>query len=113
MTVDPARVVEQAAEATRNGAPLVLAVSGGIDSMVLLHAMARAARTRIACVATFDHGTGGAATRAAEHVRSVSERLGIPVSVARADEALDVREGHEAPCRTPPHAPRLHDIRSP
>ncbi len=104
MTVDPARVVEQAAEATRNGAPLVLAVSGGIDSMVLLHAMARAARTRIACVATFDHGTGGAATRAAEHVRSVSERLGIPVSVARADEALDVREGHEAAWRTARYA---------
>ena len=47
---------------------LVLAVSGGVDSMVLLDAAARAvARARI-IVATFDHGTGDAASRACAHV---------------------------------------------
>lgn len=60
-------------------APLLLAVSGGLDSMVLLSAMARVARDRIAAVATFDHGTGEAATRAAEHVEREAQRLGVPI----------------------------------
>ena len=52
----------------RTDGPLLLAVSGGMDSMALLHALACVARERIAAVATFDHGTGDAATRAAAHV---------------------------------------------
>ena len=44
---------------------LVLAVSGGRDSMVLLEAAARVIRDRVAAVATFDHGTGTQATDAA------------------------------------------------
>src|SRR5260370_15947981 len=112
MAGDPARVVEAGAEATRNGAPLVLAVSGGIDSMVLLHAMARVARTRIACVATFDHGTGVAATRAAEHVRSESERLDIPLAGAPARQAPDGPRGPGAPRRTP-RDPVLRPTRPP
>lgn len=52
----------------------VLAVSGGVDSMVLLDAAAEIAPERIT-VATFDHGTGPAATEAASFVaRSASER---------------------------------------
>ncbi|MDB4885490.1 MAG: hypothetical protein JWN79_928, partial [Gemmatimonadetes bacterium] len=43
----------RAARAT--DAPLLLAVSGGLDSMALLAAMAQAARGRLAAVATFDH----------------------------------------------------------
>ncbi len=56
---------------------LLLAVSGGRDSMVLLHA-ASAARKRDIVVATFDHGTGPAAMRAAELVERVADRLGLP-----------------------------------
>ncbi len=56
--------------------PLVLAVSGGRDSMVLLQAMARWAPERIAAVATFDHGTGTYATDAASLVAAESRRLG-------------------------------------
>ncbi len=59
--------------------PLVLAVSGGRDSMVLLHAMAKWAPERIAAVATFDHGTGGYATDAASLVAAESRRLGLTV----------------------------------
>jgi tRNA(Ile)-lysidine synthase len=57
--------------------PLLLAVSGGLDSMVLLRAMTRVARDRIAAVATFDHGTGPAARRAAAHVAREADRLGL------------------------------------
>ena len=59
--------------------PVILAVSGGRDSMVLLQAMARWAPERIAAVATFDHGTGQHATDAASLVAAESRRLGLTV----------------------------------
>uniref|UniRef100_UPI00286E7E40 ATP-binding protein n=1 Tax=Gemmatimonas sp. TaxID=1962908 RepID=UPI00286E7E40 len=63
--------------------PVVLAVSGGRDSMVLLQAMARWAPECIAAVATFDHGTGRYATDAASLVAAESRRLGLTVVGAR------------------------------
>lgn len=65
-------------------APLVLAVSGGRDSMALLHAMARWAPERVAAVATFDHGTGEHATEAASLVAAQARRLGLTVVRERA-----------------------------
>lgn len=59
--------------------PVVLAVSGGRDSMVLLQAMARWAPERIAAVATFDHATGSFATDAASLVAAEGRRLGLTV----------------------------------
>src|SRR5215210_2476805 len=66
---------------------VVLAVSGGRDSMVLLDYAARWARAAIAAVATFDHATGPAATRAASLVRLRARALGLPVRSARARKA--------------------------
>ncbi len=63
---------------------LVLAVSGGRDSMALLFAMARWAPDRIAAVATFDHGTGDHATSAASLVAAEGRRLGLTVVRERA-----------------------------
>lgn len=65
--------------------PLVLAVSGGLDSMTLLHLVSRrrAIRARC-CVATFDHGTGPHAARAVRLVRATARALGIPVVAGRA-----------------------------
>lgn len=73
---------------------LVLAVSGGCDSMVLLHAVARAlvdsndgggaAAPRVR-VATFDHGTGPHAIAAARLVEAEGARLGLEVSARRAE----------------------------
>ena len=64
---------------------VVLAVSGGRDSMSLLHAVAaRAGDNRIACVATFDHATGANSARAAALVTRVAGELGLETISARA-----------------------------
>src|SRR5437764_11981453 len=58
---------------------VVVAISGGLDSMVLLTAASRLEpRTRKGItVATFDHGTGRAARRAASLVARQASRLGF------------------------------------
>ncbi|MDQ6717415.1 MAG: tRNA lysidine(34) synthetase TilS [Gemmatimonadota bacterium] len=56
----------------------VLAVSGGLDSMVLLHAVAaRHASENRPVVATFDHGTGPAAKHAVTIVAAAAMRAGF------------------------------------
>jgi tRNA(Ile)-lysidine synthase len=74
--------LEVALEAVQG--PVVLAVSGGCDSMALLHAMARWAPRRVAAVATFDHATGDYATEAASLVAAQARRLGLTVVRERA-----------------------------
>jgi tRNA(Ile)-lysidine synthase len=64
--------------------PLVLAVSGGVDSMVLLHGVARVAPARVTAVATFDHSTGPASRAAAALVGVVAARYGFDVIGGRA-----------------------------
>jgi tRNA(Ile)-lysidine synthase len=61
----------------------VLAVSGGVDSMVLLDAAATVTKRRTLTVATFDHGTGPAATAAVHLVARRAESLGIPTVIGR------------------------------
>lgn len=78
-------------EVARVLAPLprvVVAVSGGLDSMTLLHAVAHAKPDRIAAVAVFDHRTGPAARRAVAHVREAVETLRLPLRVGRATRTL-------------------------
>lgn len=64
----------------------VLAVSGGLDSMVLLSAAAKLppSAKRNITVATFDHGTGSAANRAAALVARQAFRLGFSCVSGRA-----------------------------
>lgn len=72
----------------------LLAVSGGLDSMAMLRAASKVAqpgRTQI-IVATFDHGTGPAARRAAALVARESDRLGIEC-VAAKSAVKGTREG--------------------
>ncbi|HEX6052397.1 MAG TPA: tRNA lysidine(34) synthetase TilS [Gemmatimonadaceae bacterium] len=72
--------------------PLVLAVSGGRDSMVMLHAVhqalsapvPQARRAPSVRVATFDHGTGPAAATATALVAEEASRLGLSVCVGHA-----------------------------
>ena len=58
------------------GRRLVLAISGGIDSMVLLDAAAAVLPARRLVVATFDHGTGPEAARAAARRRRTVAEVG-------------------------------------
>ncbi|MEP6622730.1 MAG: tRNA lysidine(34) synthetase TilS, partial [bacterium] len=101
MPNDCGHLVRLAAErAARNArVPLVLAVSGGLDSMALLGAMDDVAHGQIAAVATFDHGTGAAATVAARHVCRAAAQRGLPVVSARADRHVAATAGREAAWR--------------
>jgi tRNA(Ile)-lysidine synthase len=83
----PAAALLQAAvevAVSRASGPLVLAISGGRDSMALMHAVVRWAPERLTAVATFDHGTGGYATDAAALVAAEARRLGLTVVRERA-----------------------------
>jgi tRNA(Ile)-lysidine synthase len=110
MPLNPERdVVDRARRAARDSdAPLVLAVSGGLDSMSLLDAMATAARSRIAAVATFDHATGLHSARAVAHVVREARRLGLPVVTGRMPDDADQSNGLEAMWR----AARLSFLRA-
>ena len=65
----------------------LLAVSGGVDSMVLLDAAANSLDHRKVTVATFDHGTGEWAANAAAHVSRHALRCGIECVSGLAGEA--------------------------
>lgn len=80
----PERRVESAVRAAAAGRKLVLAVSGGRDSMALLHAVARVSGGSVAVVATFDHGTGAHASAAVDMVASTAAELGLPAVVGHA-----------------------------
>jgi tRNA(Ile)-lysidine synthase len=85
-TTTTIRAIERsvAAVAGSAGRPLVLAVSGGLDSMALLDAAARVARERVAVVASFDHGSGRHAARAAAFVCREAAARRLPAVVGRA-----------------------------
>lgn len=70
-----------------NGTPLVVGVSGGADSLALLHVLhALAPRCSLHLhVATLDHGLRGAASAAdAQFVEETARAWGIPVTVGHA-----------------------------
>ena len=97
-------IVHRAREAARGSdRPLVLAVSGGLDSMSLLDAMAASAPERIAAVATFDHASGAHSARAAAHVRAEAERRGLRVVVGRMRPGANRSNGLEAMWRAARH----------
>jgi tRNA(Ile)-lysidine synthetase-like protein len=66
------------------GRRVVLAVSGGRDSMSLMHAAATHAKDSIACVASFDHATGAHSALAAALVTRVARTLGVEAICLRA-----------------------------
>ncbi|MFL5595261.1 MAG: tRNA lysidine(34) synthetase TilS [Gemmatimonadaceae bacterium] len=87
---EPERAVE---DALQNCGLVVLAVSGGLDSMVLMTAASRLPGRirRNLMVATFDHGTGPAAGRAAALVAREAIRRGFLCVTGRAS-TLGTRE---------------------
>ena len=91
-----ARAIDAVRVEVARGRPLVVAVSGGRDSMVLMEAMARTAAEHVATVATFDHGTGAAATLAASHVSERAQALGLPVRAGLTHEPARSEAGWRA-----------------
>lgn len=85
------RVRDVVAAALPSEGRFVLAVSGGRDSMVLLDVFARHLHDRIACVATFDHGSGEAATQAATLAERRARELGLPVRRGLMRSGVDTR----------------------
>ena len=88
------------AAALASDRPLLLAVSGGLDSMSLLDAMAAVAPERIAAVATFDHASGAHSATALAHVRAEAERRGLRVVTGRMPADADRSNGLEAMWRS-------------
>lgn len=86
---DTTSVRQSVRAALRPRARVVLAVSGGLDSMVLLDAAAATVPRAQLIVATFDHGTGTAATAALDLVQRCTTALGIEFVGGRADAPLE------------------------
>ncbi|MDP9202953.1 MAG: tRNA lysidine(34) synthetase TilS [Gemmatimonadota bacterium] len=84
--VEPSEVESAVEAALENCEHAVLAVSGGLDSMVLLTGAASlsARKRRNVTVATFDHGTGKAAGRAAALVARYAFQSGFLCVTGRA-----------------------------
>lgn len=92
----PGRVAAFAAahDLLPRGARVVVAVSGGVDSLVLLHVLVqvREALDLMLHAATLDHGLRGAAgTQDAAYVRDVAAGWGVPVTLERADVPHDAQ----------------------
>lgn len=66
----------------------LLAVSGGIDSMVLLDAALAVRPPSALRVATFDHAAGSHSATSVEHVERTALAMGVSVTIGRA-EAID------------------------
>jgi tRNA(Ile)-lysidine synthase len=96
--VKGSRRLEAAVRGAVVGRRLVLAVSGGRDSMALMHAVARVAPESVRVVATFDHGTGAAASDASHLAANEASRLGFSVVVGHASGSA-ARRASEAEWR--------------
>src|SRR4051812_47249644 len=78
------RIHADVAAMGRQRGPWLLAVSGGVDSMVLLDAAATVLARQELVVATFDHGTGPAATAAVALVAARTQACALQCVVGRA-----------------------------
>jgi len=87
---EEAVVLRDAASALESAERVVLAVSGGLDSMVLLHAATsvRASRRKTLLVATFDHRSGSHSATATKFVERHARNLGIKCVSGRASTPL-------------------------
>lgn len=90
--MDDSSIEAAVGEAFDAAGPLVLAVSGGRDSMCLLDAARRIAPGRVAAVATFDHGTGPWASEAAALVAKQASTHGLFCVAGRAPAGTPATE---------------------
>lgn len=91
-------VAAQVSAVLPDGAPLLLACSGGLDSTVLLHALAGTGRWRLSC-AHVHHGLSPNAETWAQHCAAEAASLGLPFALHRVEVALDSPDGIECAAR--------------
>lgn len=86
-------------------APLWVGYSGGLDSSVLLHALATSAVARGRRVRAWHvhHGLHADADEWARHCRAFCDRLGLELTVSRVSVARDRGDGPEAAARRARH----------
>ncbi|WP_018411031.1 tRNA lysidine(34) synthetase TilS [Methyloversatilis thermotolerans] len=93
-----ADIAASTAAHVEDGAPLLIAFSGGLDSTVLLHALASASRWRLQ-VAHVHHGLQTAAEAWAIHCARQAASLDLPFFLHRVDVASDSPDGIESAAR--------------
>lgn len=86
--------------------PLCVGYSGGLDSSVLLHALATMPQARAQGLRAWHvhHGLHAQADSWAQHCRDVCHSLGLELSVSRVSVARDGGDGPEAAARRARHA---------
>jgi tRNA(Ile)-lysidine synthase len=101
MRPDSDRVRQAILESLPDGAPVCVAFSGGRDSTVLLHAMARLRDEGrfVLRAAHVNHGIQGAAAQWAEHCVATAARLAVPCEVLTVTVRNDRGKGLEAEAR--------------
>jgi len=87
--MSPEDAIRSTLSAMRPGTVLLAAVSGGADSVAMLHLLVRATRAGFdeigLAAAHLDHGLRGReSTEDARFVRDLGDRLGVPVVIGRA-----------------------------
>ncbi len=85
---------------------IAIAFSGGMDSSVLLHALAQipAARERGLCAVHVDHGLHAGSAEWAEHCRVFASSLGIALESVKVKVTQTVDSGPEGAARAARHA---------
>lgn len=87
------------------GQHLVVGLSGGVDSTVLLHLLMRAAPAHRLSLSAIHvhHGLSANADAWAEHCGACCSELGVPLSIERVDVERGSRDGLEAAARRARH----------
>lgn len=80
------RIQEVVNDALPGNGRALLAVSGGVDSMVLLHAAQAVRAAEQIVVATFDHASGHHSAAAVDLVQQVSMSARIPIVLGRGEK---------------------------
>lgn len=111
-TIDLQALIDSALADTPPGRAVFVAISGGLDSCLLLTLAARACRRdyRPLHALHVNHGLQDAAEQFEAHCRSLCAELGVPLCVEAVDVPLDGGQGLEAAAREARYAAFLRRV---